>query len=94
VKGTLPQSAQASHTQLAHALVQYLGVEAPTDLEKYGIRSAGDLVDLISKVSRSKSPARLPDSQIMLKVFNEHPHPYDHKSDADRACSLTSVVVV
>ena len=53
MKGTLSQSAQTSHTQLAHALVQYLGVEAPTDLEKYGIHSAGDLVDLISKVSRS-----------------------------------------
>lgn len=54
VKGTLPQSAQTSHTQLAHALVQYLGVEVPTDLEKYGIRTAGDLVDLISKVNYSK----------------------------------------
>ena len=53
MKGTLPQSAQTSHTQLAHALVQYLGVEAPTDLEQYGIRNAGDLVNLISRVSRS-----------------------------------------
>lgn len=51
MKGALPQSAQTSHTQLAHALVQYLGAEAPTDLEKYGIHNAGDLVDLISKVS-------------------------------------------
>lgn len=58
VKGALPQSAQTSHAQLAHALVQYLGVEAPTDLEKYGIRSAGDLVDLISKVSHSNAPVR------------------------------------
>ena len=55
MKGALSQSAQTSHTQLAHALVQYLGVEAPTDLEKYGVRNAGDLVDLISKVSYSEA---------------------------------------
>lgn len=60
MKGTLSQSAQVSHTQLAHALVQYLGVEAPADLGKYGIHSAGDLVDLISKVSVAVQPQSSP----------------------------------
>ncbi|KAF9254291.1 SET domain-containing protein [Marasmius fiardii PR-910] len=37
-------------TQLAHSLVQYLGVTAPQELsEQFGINSAGDLVDVISK---------------------------------------------
>lgn len=74
MKGALPQSAQASHTQLAHALVQYLGVEAPTDLEKYGIRNAGDLVDLISKVSRSNVtvPPQVEESLFLKFSANTH----------------------
>lgn len=39
------------HTHLAHGVVGYLGLNAPDQLEPYGIRSAGDLVDLISRVS-------------------------------------------
>ncbi|KAL0571883.1 hypothetical protein V5O48_010073 [Marasmius crinis-equi] len=36
--------------QLAHSLVQYLGVAAPQELaEQFGINSAGELVDVISK---------------------------------------------
>jgi hypothetical protein len=38
-------------TQLAHSLVQYLGVASPQDLSsQFGIQSAGELVDIISKV--------------------------------------------
>lgn len=66
MKGALPQSAQTSHTQLAHALVQYLGVDAPTDLAKYGILSAGDLVDLISKVNHLNVMVRPLVSQHMF----------------------------
>lgn len=94
VKGGLSQSAQTSHTQLAHALVQYLGVEAPTDLENYGIRSAGDLVDLISRVSRPKIMAQPISSQPAFKVLNKHSHTHDSKSNANRACSLTGIVIV
>ncbi|KAK7034676.1 hypothetical protein VNI00_012318 [Paramarasmius palmivorus] len=37
-------------TQLAHSLVQYLGVASPQDLSsQFGIQSAGELVDIISK---------------------------------------------
>lgn len=69
VKGGLSQSAQTSHTQLAHALVQYLGVGAPADLEKYGIRSAGDLVDLISRFSTNTHTLTTPNlTQIGLAV--------------------------
>lgn len=46
---SLPPSAIESHTQLAHALVRYLGVASPTELEQYGLHSSGDLVDLISR---------------------------------------------
>ena len=39
-----------SHTHLAHSVVRYLGVTSPQELEPYGLMSAGDLVDLISRV--------------------------------------------
>ncbi|KAF9652312.1 SET domain-containing protein [Thelephora ganbajun] len=69
LKGALSQSAQTSHAQLAHALVQYLGAEAPTDLKKYGICSAGDLVDLISKFSTNTHTLTTPNlTQIGLAV--------------------------
>ncbi|KAF8526583.1 hypothetical protein BU17DRAFT_40361 [Hysterangium stoloniferum] len=48
-RGTLPLAAVQSHTQLAHALVRYLGVTSPTELSPYGLNSAGDIVDLISR---------------------------------------------
>ncbi|ESK87070.1 n-lysine methyltransferase smyd2-like [Moniliophthora roreri MCA 2997] len=39
-----------NQTQLAHSLVQYLGVSSPQDLSsQFGIESAGALVDFISK---------------------------------------------
>ncbi|KAG7092156.1 hypothetical protein E1B28_008525 [Marasmius oreades] len=39
-----------NQTQLAHSLVQYLGVTTPRELsEQFGIDSAGDMVDIISK---------------------------------------------
>lgn len=94
MKGALPQSAQTSHTQLAHALAQYLGVESPADLEKYDIRSAGDLVDLISKVSSSNAQFGLEAHDLFLKVFNKHPYSHNLRPDADRARSLTAIVVV
>lgn len=36
---------------MAHSLVRLLGVSSPQELEPYGLTSAGDLVDLISRVS-------------------------------------------
>lgn len=38
-------------SHLAHSVVPYLGLTAPSDLEEFGIMSAGDLVDTISRVS-------------------------------------------
>ncbi|KAI0646366.1 SET domain-containing protein [Trametes meyenii] len=38
-----------SHAQLAHFVVRYLDVNTPAELEPYGLGSAGDLVDLISR---------------------------------------------
>ena len=94
MKGALSQSAQTSHTQLAHALVQYFGVEAPTDLEKYGIRSAGDLVDLISKVSHPNTPIRPVFHNLRSQVLDEHTYPHDSKPNSDWACSLARFVAV
>ncbi|KAG8216403.1 SET domain-containing protein [Butyriboletus roseoflavus] len=49
-KVALRQSASVeAHTHLAHSVVRYLGLTAPSDLEEYGIMSAGDLVDMISR---------------------------------------------
>lgn len=39
------------HTHLAHGVVGYLGLTSPEQLEPYGIHSAVDLVDLVSRVS-------------------------------------------
>ncbi|KAG1733445.1 hypothetical protein EDB19DRAFT_1222044 [Suillus lakei] len=38
-----------NNTHLAHSLVRYLGLSSPGDLSEFGISSAGDLADLISK---------------------------------------------
>ncbi|KAH9896929.1 SET domain-containing protein [Cubamyces lactineus] len=48
-RSSLPPSSFESHTHLAHSLVRYLGVSSPGELEPYGLNSAGDLVDLISR---------------------------------------------
>ena len=50
-RSSLQPSAFESHTHLAHSVVRYLGVASPQELEPYGLKSAGDLVDLISRVS-------------------------------------------
>ncbi|KAG1722630.1 uncharacterized protein EDB91DRAFT_202837 [Suillus paluster] len=38
-----------NNTHLAHSLVRYLGLSSPRELSKFGILSAGDLTDLISR---------------------------------------------
>ncbi|KAI9568086.1 hypothetical protein HD554DRAFT_2102896 [Boletus coccyginus] len=38
-----------AHTHLAHSVVRYLGLTAPSGLEEYGIMSTGDLVNMISR---------------------------------------------
>jgi SET domain len=38
------------HTHLSHALVRYLGLSSPEGLVEFALTSAGDLVDLISRV--------------------------------------------
>ncbi|KAG1867290.1 hypothetical protein DFJ58DRAFT_714474 [Suillus subalutaceus] len=40
-----------NNTHLAHSLVRYLGLSSPGELSEFGILSAGDLADLISRVS-------------------------------------------
>ncbi|KAJ8519784.1 hypothetical protein ONZ45_g3293 [Pleurotus djamor] len=46
---SMPPSAIESHTHLAHSLVRYLGVSSPEGLSPFGITSAGDLVDILSR---------------------------------------------
>ncbi|TEB31963.1 SET domain-containing protein, partial [Coprinellus micaceus] len=48
------------HTHLAHGVVGYLGLTSPDQLEPYGIRSAGDLVDLISRFTTNTFTATTP----------------------------------
>ncbi|KAF9236037.1 hypothetical protein BU15DRAFT_50600 [Melanogaster broomeanus] len=49
-KASLRQSASVeAHTHLAHSVVRYLGLTAPSELEEFGVMSAGDFVDLISR---------------------------------------------
>jgi len=38
------------YTQLAHAIVRFLGLNSPQELADFGMDSAGDLVDLVSRV--------------------------------------------
>lgn len=47
---SLPPSATEMHTHLAHSLVRYLGLSSPAEMAEYGISSARDLVDIISRV--------------------------------------------
>ncbi|EJD41974.1 hypothetical protein AURDEDRAFT_105699 [Auricularia subglabra TFB-10046 SS5] len=49
VRQQLPPSAAETHTQLAHGVVKFMGISRPQDLAKFGINSAGDLVDLVSR---------------------------------------------
>lgn len=48
-RSSLPQSATETHTHLAHSLVRYLELTSPTDLAEYGLHSAAELVDFISR---------------------------------------------
>ncbi|KAI1798145.1 SET domain-containing protein [Ganoderma leucocontextum] len=48
-RNSLQPSSFESHTHLAHSLVRYLSVTSPQGLAPYGLTSAGDLVDLISR---------------------------------------------
>lgn len=50
-RSSLPSSATEIHTHLAHSLVRYLGIASPAELAQYGLTSAGDLVDIVSRVS-------------------------------------------
>ncbi|KAH7921166.1 SET domain-containing protein [Leucogyrophana mollusca] len=38
-----------THTHLAHSIVRYFGLASPAELSEYGLSSAGDLVDVISR---------------------------------------------
>ena len=38
------------HTHLAHAIVRFLELTSPQELAEYGVFSAADLVDLVSRV--------------------------------------------
>ncbi|GJE86686.1 SET domain-containing protein [Phanerochaete sordida] len=48
-RGSLQPSQFESHTHLAHSVVRYIGASGPSDLASFGLHSAGDLVDLISR---------------------------------------------
>ncbi|TFK68531.1 SET domain-containing protein [Pluteus cervinus] len=47
-KSLQPESFEV-HAHLSHALVLFLGLSSPEDLGPFGIHSAGDLVDLVSR---------------------------------------------
>ena len=47
---SLQSSSFELHTHLSHALVRYLGLSSPEELAGFGLTSAGDLVDFISRV--------------------------------------------
>lgn len=49
-------------THLAHSLIRYLGLSSPGDLSEFGILSAGDLTDLISRVSTVHQMIRASDA--------------------------------
>ncbi|KAK7457072.1 hypothetical protein VKT23_010373 [Stygiomarasmius scandens] len=46
---SLQPSSFETNTHLAQALVQYMGLSSPADLAQFGLSSAADLVDLISR---------------------------------------------
>ncbi|KAF5362827.1 hypothetical protein D9757_012175 [Collybiopsis confluens] len=48
-RSSLKPSAYETHTYLAHSLVQFLGLTNPAEMAEYGLASAADLVDLISR---------------------------------------------
>ena len=47
---SLQSSSFELHSHLSHALVRYLGLSSPEELAGFGLTSAGDLVDFISRV--------------------------------------------
>lgn len=49
LRKSLPPSATESHTHLAHAVIRYLGLNAPGELGAFGIANAADIVDVISR---------------------------------------------
>ncbi|KAI0826452.1 SET domain-containing protein [Irpex lacteus] len=48
-RASLQPTTFESYTHLAHSVVRYIGATSPTDLEPFGLSSAGELVDLISR---------------------------------------------
>ncbi|EMD31905.1 hypothetical protein CERSUDRAFT_119222 [Gelatoporia subvermispora B] len=48
-RSSMQPSAVESHTHMAHSLVRYLGIANPAELAPFGLNSAGNLVDLISR---------------------------------------------
>ena len=87
-RSSLQPSAFESHTHLAHSVVRYLGVASPQELEPYGLKSAGDLVDLISRVSLLRPlfnlAKPLPRLTAFVQVHDEHIHPHRALPDPDR----------
>lgn len=50
--GEVSESFVKSQIFMAHALVRYMGMKSPVDLEAYGISGFKHLVALLSQVSR------------------------------------------
>jgi hypothetical protein len=50
VRTSLQSSSFELHTHLSHGLIRYLGMSSPKELAEFGLTSAGDLVDFISRV--------------------------------------------
>lgn len=71
---SLPTIAFESHTHLAHSVVRYLGVSSPAELAPFGLSSAGDLVDLISRVSRFITVTRTGIINPYFVVHDKHLH--------------------
>ncbi|KAI0064995.1 SET domain-containing protein [Artomyces pyxidatus] len=68
----LPPSATESHTHLAHAVIRYLGLNAPGELGAFGITTAADIVDVISRFATNSITMTSP-SLTPLGVFVSPP---------------------
>lgn len=71
-RSSLPQSATETHTHLAHSIVRYLSLSSPAELAEFGLKSAADLVDFISRVRRVVrfKISKLTDSPVSQFITN------------------------
>lgn len=75
-KSSIHPSAFESHTHLAHSIVRYLGVTSPTELATFGLTSAAELVDLISRVCGHMLIRIILKLMVDSTVHGQHIHAY------------------